>query len=78
MTREAAVLGVPAYSAFAGQVGAVDAYLIETGHLERISGAADFGRIRLEKRQRRAARPDSRPELMPDLVDKILTAAHPA
>ena len=42
MNREAAVLGTPAYTVFAGAMGAVDRYLIERGLLVEISDPADI------------------------------------
>ena len=50
MTREAAVLGVPSYSFFSGEWGAVDDYLIRTGSLTRIQKPEDVDLIRLVKR----------------------------
>jgi len=42
MIREAAALGVPAYSIFGGKIGAVDQYLSESGRLILIEKAADL------------------------------------
>lgn len=42
MNREAAVLGTPAYTVFAGEPGAVDRFLIEQGLLTRIEHAEDI------------------------------------
>jgi predicted glycosyltransferase len=50
MTREAAVLGVPAYTFFGGTWGAVDAYLEARGRLVRLRTAPDLSRVRFEKR----------------------------
>ena len=50
MNREAAVLGTPAYSVFAGKPIAVDDYLIQQGRLTRIESAADLDRIAIRKR----------------------------
>ena len=36
MNREAAVLGVPVYTMFAGKIGAVDQYLIDAGRLNKL------------------------------------------
>lgn len=53
MNREAAALGVPAYSIFRGPIGAVDRHLHQTGRLVLIESAEDVDRqIRLEKRSR--------------------------
>jgi uncharacterized protein len=49
MLREAAYLGVPAYSLFQGDPGAVDRHLQSMGRLELITTTEDFDRIRLEK-----------------------------
>jgi predicted glycosyltransferase len=47
MLREAAYLGVPAYSIFRGSTGAVDRYLASTRRLSLLASASDFARIRL-------------------------------
>jgi predicted glycosyltransferase len=56
MNREAAVLGTPAYTIFAGLIGAVDAYLMEKGLLKKVDKPEDIeirkkaskGRLSLE------------------------------
>lgn len=50
MTREAAVLGIPSYSFFAGRIGAVDRYLEGRGRLRRLTSSADVERLRFEPR----------------------------
>jgi len=52
MTREAAVLGVPAYSFFAGQWGAVDRYLQTQGRLVQFAAVEDVSKIVLRQRER--------------------------
>jgi uncharacterized protein len=52
MNREAAALGVPVYSIFRGQIGAVDRYLSEHGRLRLIESVSDVKRIALVKRGR--------------------------
>lgn len=52
MNREAAVLGTPVYTVFAGRIAAVDDYLIRTGRMVRIKERADFDKIRLCKKER--------------------------
>jgi predicted glycosyltransferase len=47
MLREAAYLGVPAYSIFRSRLGAVDRYLASIGRLSLLTSASDFSRIRL-------------------------------
>jgi hypothetical protein len=69
MNREAVALGVPAYSPFAGRLGAVDARLIEEGRLHRLEDPADLA---LVPRERSAAPPMRDPDI---LVDLILGAA---
>lgn len=50
MVREAAYLGVPAYSIFRGESGAVDAHLAETGRLRFLRSREDFSQLALEAR----------------------------
>lgn len=42
MNREAAVLGTPAYTIFAGKIGAVDNYLMEKGLLKKVEKPEDI------------------------------------
>lgn len=72
MNREAAALGVPAYTPFAGRLGAVDRALITAGRLRRLERAED---VKLERRPRGEAPPLRDPEL---LLDLILAAAKTA
>ena len=41
MNREAAALGVPVYSIFRGEIGAVDRYLADNGRLTLLETVAD-------------------------------------
>ena len=50
MNREAAALGVPAATIYAGKWAAVDEELCRTGRLIRISSSDDFEKIKLEKK----------------------------
>ena len=52
LAREAAALGVPAYSFFAGQWGGVDRYLQAQGRLAQLAQVEEVQRIRLVKRVR--------------------------
>ncbi len=53
MNREAAALGVPVYSIFRGEIGAVDRYLSKQGRLVLIESAEDLKRkIVLSKRKK--------------------------
>jgi uncharacterized protein len=51
INREAAALGVPAASIYAGQWAAVDAELVKEGRLRRISTTADLKKLQLRKKQ---------------------------
>ena len=50
MLREAAYLGVPAYSVFQGKIGAVDRHLASIGRLTLLNDEADFEQIRVQRR----------------------------
>jgi uncharacterized protein len=49
MVREAAYLGVPAYSIFQSELGGVDRHLVSLGRLHLVGSPREFGRIRLVK-----------------------------
>jgi uncharacterized protein len=71
MLREAAYLGLPAYSLFQGEIGGVDRHLAELGRLHLLESPADFGRIALEKTgplEPLAANP----KLVDELADRVL------
>lgn len=68
MNREAAALGVPAYTMFAGRLGAVDENLVRQGRLQVLTSP---DAIRLEKRSPATARMEREPAL---LLDLLLTA----
>jgi predicted glycosyltransferase len=55
MNREAAAMGVPVYSVFRGQIGAVDRYLSTRGRLVLLERVQDIpSKIRVVRRDRRA------------------------
>ena len=55
MNREAAALGIPVYSTFRGEIGAVDRYLSDTGRLILLENAEDIlAKLRLVRWQRPA------------------------
>lgn len=56
MNREAAALGVPAYTVFAGKPAAIDAYLIPEGRLQTIETEDDVKNLVPAKRSERAMR----------------------
>ena len=65
MNREAVALGVPAYTPFAGTMGAVDSALIDEGRLRRLEKPED---VVLEKRNSSVAPPLRDPAVLIDLV----------
>jgi predicted glycosyltransferase len=74
MTREAAVLGVPSYSFFAGQWGAVDRHLLAKGKLVRLATDGDARCIKVRKRDRApvSVRPDAQ-KFVTDFVHGVIT-----
>jgi predicted glycosyltransferase len=50
MAREAAYMGVPSYSIFRGELGAVDSHLASLGRLRLVTSRADFDAIELRRR----------------------------
>lgn len=62
MNREAALLGVPVYSIFAGRQGALDRQMEADGRITFIRDARDLSKIRLERRQ---------PGSPPALTDRV-------
>jgi predicted glycosyltransferase len=69
MNREAVALGVPAFTPFAGRLGAVDLRLIADGRLNRIERP---DQVDVVKRDRSLAPPLRDPEM---LLDAILAIA---
>lgn len=75
MTREAAVLGVPAYSFFRGRGGRVDEALEREGRLVMLRSADEVGsKLRLAKKPAGAG-PAGNPALVPFIADRIVEAA---
>jgi uncharacterized protein len=72
MNREAAVLGTPAYSAFMGEMGAVDQALIREGRLVHIAGQADFAKIILAKHAGKQRPSHTRAQLLQEVASIIL------
>jgi predicted glycosyltransferase len=50
MLREAAFLGIPAYSVFRSRIGAVDRYLASIGRLGLLTSPGDFSDLQLRRR----------------------------
>jgi predicted glycosyltransferase len=72
MLREAAYLGVPSFSIFGGELGAVDRHLESIGSLTVIESAADFPRLRLGESH---AAPSRNPGLAHDVAQTLLRRA---
>jgi predicted glycosyltransferase len=69
INREAAALGVPAASIYAGKWAAVDEELVNEGRLRRIASAADLSSLVVEKK--RMARPRGSREVIDEVVRLI-------
>jgi predicted glycosyltransferase len=70
INREAAALGVPAVSIYAGKWAAVDEALIKEGRLQRVSNADDLGKLLVQKKQ--TAKPRRSVEVIDEVVRHIL------
>lgn len=72
MIREAAALGVPAYSIFGGKLGAVDQYLSESGRLTLIASTEEVKtRIKIKKWQRPDNLQHTKPPALSCIVDAV-------
>ncbi len=76
MTREAAILGVPACSFFRGETGRVDEWLSKQGRLTLLADLQDVARMELCRRTGEIDVPDNR-DLVDFICDAILAAARP-
>ena len=75
MTREAAIMGVPAYSFFRGRAGMVDEALAAAGGLTQLPGAdAVAANLKVCKRPGAIRRPDPAP-MIRFIADSIVAAA---
>jgi predicted glycosyltransferase len=76
MTREAACLGVPAYSFFGGLMGAVDRHLHAQGKLIFVQNASQINQIRLQKLAPRGQPPrDSARRVLHCILENVLEVA---
>ena len=74
MIREAAYLGVPAYSILLSRIGGVDRYLESIGRLDVVASSGGFDRMRFERGGRKP--PMARnPQLLSTLVETVLAKA---
>ena len=71
MNREAAALGVPAATVYAGRRAAVDEYLVREGRLKRISTREDVESLRVEKKGARCAR--RRPGVRAEVAELVMS-----
>jgi uncharacterized protein len=74
MLREAAYLGIPAYSIFQSEIGGVDRWLERIGRAKLLTGVEDLSRIELRRRGP-LERLDSNPNLLEELVAFIAARA---
>jgi predicted glycosyltransferase len=72
MFREAAYLGIPAYSIFQGKLGAVDLHLEALGRAYIIRSAAELSRIRIERRSGPLSPMRSNPALADEIARRVL------
>jgi uncharacterized protein len=66
INREAAALGVPAFSIYAGLWASVDEELINEGRLQRIATAADLQKLQIEKK------PEAKPRRSVAVIDEVV------
>jgi predicted glycosyltransferase len=66
INREAAALGVPAVSIYAGKWAAVDEELVNEGRLQRISNSTELDKLPIQKRQ------TANPRRSVDVIDEIV------
>ena len=69
MNREAVALGTPAYTTFAGRLGAVDSALVKEARLRILTSADD---LRLEKRNSVSSPSTRDPAVLVDLMLSVL------
>ena len=66
INREAAALGVPVASIYAGQWAAVDQELVKEGRLQRIAGPEDLRRLQVQRK------PSSKPRQASAVIDEVV------
>jgi hypothetical protein len=72
--REAAYIGIPAYSIFQSRIGAVDRHLERIGRVTVLSSSEELNRIRLHKRGP-LDRLDSNPALLAEIAELVESRA---
>lgn len=74
MNREAAAMGVPVYSIFRGQLGAVDEYLINENRLVLLKSPVDISsKIKVQRREKQATPNAWNGRTLEMIVDKIIS-----
>ena len=73
MNREAAVLGIPTYTVYAGKMGSIDSYLISVDRMVQIQTSADISKIKVCKKDPVDQSILDNKELLHEVVGKILT-----
>jgi predicted glycosyltransferase len=71
MVREAAYVGIPAYSILRSRIGAVDRYLESLGRLRVVESASDFAQLQFS-RVKGFSRLEDNPNLLDEVVEEIL------
>jgi uncharacterized protein len=71
MLREAAFLGIPAYSIFRGRLGAVDRHLVSIGRLSVLSSEGDFAAMSIRPRKGLSPLREGR-DALEDVVEMVL------
>jgi predicted glycosyltransferase len=75
MNREAAALGVPAFSVYAGEPAAVDAWLEDSGRLVFVRNPDDVRAIRVAQRADAGVHPRNGTGLLDEFVSRVLRLA---
>ena len=70
MNREAAALGVPAASMYAGKWAAIDEQLAREGRLKKLTAANEFQSLTLNKKSGR--QPHAKPHVRAEVAKLIL------
>ena len=73
MNREAAALGIPTATIFAGKGAAVDDYLAAEGRLVKLQTVDDLGKIAIKKKE--GLRPRTAADVRDEVIDLILGSA---
>ncbi len=71
INREAAILGTPVYTIFAGQIPAVDKYLMTMNRLRSINDLSDIGKLIFDKKK--GGEQLKNPDLLDNIIEFIST-----